>query len=346
MRLTGVGRTAVIAVIMVSMLIVELPGRSAGEDAVDLARKEGTVVWYTSVASSVADIVARAFQEKYRIKADVVRTGSERVLTRFLQESQAGVRSADVLHTSDPGDFVLLAQKGLLAQYRPQGTEGFAPWVTLDKGGTYYGWRASLCVIMYNTRSVRQAEAPTGWMDLLDAKWKGKIVIGHPNYSGIILTCVASLTRLFGGWDYYQRLKANDPMIRQSANDPPTVVASGERVIGGNGAEYYAYALKAHGNPIAIVYPKEGIPLIVSPSGIAKSAPHPNAARLFTDFIFGKGVMQLLVTEGGLYVPHPGVTYPKDKPALDRLKLLTATPDELAKRNKEIQEQFTRIFGV
>ena len=346
MRLKGGGWTAVVAVVATLMLIVEMPAASPAEDLTDLARKEGKVVWYTSVASSVAAIVGKAFEDKYRIKVDVVRTGSGRVLTRFLQEAQAGVRSADVLHTSDPGDFTLLRQKGLLMKYRPEGTERFLPWVRMDKDETYFAWRATLCVMMYNTRLVKAAEAPTGWMDLLDPKWKGKIVIGHPNYSGIVLTCMAALTKLFGGWDYYQKLKENTVMIRQSANDPPTVVASGERMVGGNGAEYYAYDLKVHGNPIAIIYPKEGIPLVVSPSGIPKSAPHPNAAKLFTNFIFGKGVQQLLATEGGLYVPHPGVTYPSDKPLLDKLKLLTTTPDELVKRNKEINERFTSIFGV
>ncbi len=345
MQLKVWGRKSVVALVTTLMLTVAMSAASSGEDLVDLARKEGKVVWYTSVASSVAEIVGKAFEDKYRIKVDVVRTGSERVLTRFLQEAQAGVRSADVLHTSDAGDFVLLKQKGFLMKYRPEGTESFPAWFRMDKDETYFAWRASLCVPMYNTRLVKSGEAPTGWMDLLDAKWKGKIVIGHPNYSGIILTCMAALTKLFG-WEYYQKLKENAVMIRQSANDPPTVVATGERVVGGNGAEYYAYDLKAHGNPIAIVYPKEGIPLVVSPTAIAKSAPHPNAAKLFTNFIFSKGVQQLLVTEGGLYEPHPGVTYPSDKPPLDKLKLLTTTPDELAKRNKEINERFTSIFGV
>ncbi len=346
MRLKIGGWTAVVALVATVTLVVEMPGASSGEDLVDAAGKEGKIVWYTSVASSVAEIVGKAFEQKYRIKVDVVRTGSERVLTRFLQEAQAGIRSADVLHTSDAGDFVLLSQKGLLLKYRPEGTEGFLPWLRMDQDETYFAWRASLCVMMYNTRLVKTAEAPAGWMDLLDPKWKGKIVIGHPNYSGIVLTCMAALTKLFGGWDYYQKLKENMVMIRQSANDPPTVVASGERMVGGNGAEYYAYDLRARGNPIAVVYPKEGIPLIVSPTGITKSAPHPNAAKLFTNFIFGKGVQQLLVTEGGLYVPHPGIKYPSDKPPLEKLKLLTTSPDELVKRNKEIKERFTSIFGV
>jgi iron(III) transport system substrate-binding protein len=339
------GWTAVGAVVAALMLIVEMPAASLGEDLVDLARKEGKVVWYTSVESSVAEIVAKAFQDKYRVKIDVVRTGSERVLTRFLQEEQSGVHSADVVHTSDAGDFVLLKQKGLLAKYRPQGVETFPAAFRPDRDEAYFPWRATLCVIMYNTRLVKPAEAPTGWMDLLDPKWKGKIVVGHPNYSGIVLNCVAALTKLFG-WEYFQKLKENTIMIRQSANDPPAVVSAGERVIGGNGAEYTAYNLRARGNPIGIVYPKEGIPLVVSPSAIAKSAPHPNAAKLFTDFIFGKGVQQLLVTEGGLYVPYPGLTYPSDKPSLDKLKLLTSAPDELVKRNKEINDRFTSIFGV
>ena len=67
-------------------------------------------------------------------------------------------------------------------------------------------------------------------------------------------------------------------LITQSAADPPGVVASGERLIAVNGGDYYAYQLKKKGNPVEIVYPKEGVPLVVSPTAITSFAPHPNAA--------------------------------------------------------------------
>ncbi len=329
------------------VLISSLPTAGQSQDLVELARKEGKVVWYTSVAVGVAEVVAKAFEGRYKIKVDVVRLGSERVLTRVLQEQKAGVRNVDVIHTSDTGHFILFKQQGLLMPFKPEGTEEFPRWFRLDGEGegSFYVWRASLCTPMYNPRIVKAEDAPTSWSDLLQPKWKGKLVMGHPGYSGIIMTCVVALTNQFG-WQYFEKLKANDVMIRQSANDPPVVVAAGERPVGANGAEYHAYGLKVRGNPIVIVYPKEGIPFVESPSAIARFAPHPNAAKLFTNFSFTQGVQQLLVDETGLYVPHPRAKYPADKPKLEQLKLLQVKPEELEKRGPEIQEQFRKLFGI
>ena len=148
------------------------------------------------------------------------------------------------------------------------------------------------------------------------------------------------------GWDYFQELAKNKLHIVQSANDPAGVVASGERPIGVNGAEYFYYKTLKQGNPVKIVYPKEGVPLVVSPTAIAAAAPHPNAARLFTEFILSKENQQILADKEGLYTGHPEVTYPKDKPLLKDLKLLTVDADELDKRNSETKKRFTEIFGA
>ena len=79
---------------------------------------------------------------------------------------------------------------------------------------------------------------------------------------------------------------------------------------------------------------------------IAKDAPHPNAAKLFTEFIFSKESQQLLADKEGLYTGHPDVTYPADKPKLKDFKLLTPNADELEKRNAEIKKRFIEFFGA
>lgn len=312
---------------------------------IQAAKKEGTVVWYTSLALPSSTAIAHAFKTKYPgIDVEVHRTGSQRVLQRVMQEASAGIKNVGVIHTSDAGHFELLKDKGMLLKYAPRGAESF-PAGFKDKDGFYYGMRATLSVIAYNPKALSEKDAPKTWKDLLNNKWSGKEVTAHPGYSGIIMTHVLALVNVYG-WDYFRDLAKNKLHIVQSANDPAGVVASGERPVGVNGAEYFYYKTQKQGNPIKIIYPKEGVPLIVSPVAIAKDARHPNAARLFVDFIFAKESQQLLADKEGLYTGHPDVTYPADKPKLKELKLLAPNADELEKRNAEIKKRFTEYFGA
>jgi iron(III) transport system substrate-binding protein len=319
--------------------------RAQDPQLVQAARKEGKVVWHTSLALPSSTAISHYFENKYKgIEVEVHRNGSQRVLQRFMQEASAGLKNADIVHTSDAGHFELLKDKGMLMKFTPQSVAGF-PDGFKDKAGFYYGMRATLSVIAHNPKIVAEKDAPKTWKDLLNPKWSGKMVTAHPGYSGIIMTHVLALVNVYG-WDYFRDLAKSKLHIVQSANDPAGVVASGERPVGVNGAEYFYYKTLKQGNPIKIIYPKEGVPLVVSPVAIAKDAPHPNAAKLFTEFIFSKESQQLLADKEGLYTGHPEVTYPADKPKLKDLKLLAADADELEKRNAEIKKRFTEFFGA
>src|SRR5256712_10567400 len=104
--------------------------------------------------------------------------------------------------------------------------------------------------------------------------------------------------------------------------------------------------MKQKCQPNEVVYPNVGGPLGVSPTAIASFAPHPNAARLFTDFTFSRELQQVMADSEGLYTGHPEVKYPADKPKLSDLKLLTVDPEELEKRNEEIKTRFVEVFGA
>ncbi|MBI2348790.1 MAG: extracellular solute-binding protein [Deltaproteobacteria bacterium] len=163
---------------------------ASAQDAatVAAAKKEGKVVWYTSLALPSSTALAKLFMDKYKgIEVEVHRSGSQRVLQRMMQEVSAGIKNADIVHTSDAGHFVLLKEKGLLMKYTPTGTESF-PAGFKDKSGFYYGMRATLTIIPYNPKLVSEKDAPKTWKELLDPKWKGKMVTAHPGYSGIIMT--------------------------------------------------------------------------------------------------------------------------------------------------------------
>jgi iron(III) transport system substrate-binding protein len=331
---------------LLALIVSALAAPAAAQDArVEAAKKEGKVVWYTSLALPTAEKIGKLFEAAYPgIKVEVHRTGSQRILQRVMQEMQANLKLVDVIHTSDAGHFVLLKEKKLLMKYVPAGVDAF-PAGFKDKDGYYFTLRATVNVIAYNTKLVPAAEAPKGWKDLLDPKWRGKMVTAHPGYSGVIATHVLALTQLYG-WDYFKQLAQNKLMLVQSAVDPAGVVASGERQVAADGGDYYYYQMKKKGNPIEVVYPKEGVPLVISPSAIASFAPHPNAAKLFTDFTFSRELQQVMADSEGLYTGHPEVKYPSDKPKLSDLKLLTVDPEELEKRNEEIKSKFVEFFGA
>src|SRR5947207_4929916 len=339
---------ALVAVATLAALVAGLVtagGAQTPNRHLEVARKEGKVVWYTSLVLPSAERVAKLFETAYPdVKVEVHRTGSQRILQRVMQELQANIKNVDVVHTSDAGHYVLRMEKKLLAKYTPAGVDAF-PAGFKDKDGYYYGLRATVNAITYNTKVVTAAEAPKTWKDLLDPKWKGRLVTAHPGYSGVIATHVLALAQLHG-WDYWKQLAQNRVMLVQSAVDPAGVVASGERPVAVDGGDYTFYQTKKKGNPVEIVYPKEGVPLVVSPTAIAAWAPHPNAAKLFTDFTFSRELQQVLADSEGLYTGHPEVRYPADKPRLSDLKLLQIDPEELQKRNEEIKKRFVEFFGA
>jgi len=335
---------ALVGLLAAISIVVAAPA-SAQDARLEAAKKEGKVVWYTSLALPTAEKIGKLFEAAYPgIKVEVQRTGSQRILQRVMQEMQANLKLVDVIHTSDAGHFVLLKEKKLLMKYTPPGVDAF-PAGFKDKDGYYFTLRATVNVIAYNTKLVPAAEAPKGWKDLLEPKWRGKMVTAHPGYSGVISTHVLALVQLYG-WDYFKQLAQNKLMLVQSAVDPAGVVASGERQVAVDGGDYYYYQMKKKGNPIEVVYPKEGVPLVVSPTAIASFAPHPNAAKLFTDFTFSRELQQVMADSEGLYTGHPEVKYPADKPKLSDLKLLTVDPEELEKRNEEIKTKFVEFFGA
>jgi len=333
-------------VLVVFLAVLLIAGKGLAQDVrLAEAKKEGKVVWYTGAALKTAESVAKRFEQAYPgIKVEVQRSGSERILQRIMQEAGAGIKNADVFNSSDAGHYVLLKKKGMLAKYSPAGADRF-PEAFRDPDGIVVGWRAFLIVMSYNSKLLPGEQAPKTWKDILDAKWKGKLVTAHPGYSGSVATYVLALVNLHG-WDYFKQLAQNKPHLTQSVHDPAQVVASGERVVGANGADYFLYQQRKKGNPIGIVYPQDGMPLVVSPSAITSFAPHPAAARVFTDYIFTKEVQQYLADSEGLYVPHADVSYPQDKPKLSDLKLLTVDAEELERRSEEIKKRFVEFFGA
>ena len=322
------------------------PAETITPQLIEAAKKEGKVVWYTSIDLSVAEGIAAAFKAKFSgIDVRVERTGAERVFQRVGQEYASNVHAVDVVNSSDASNLLDWKKQGVLLPYVPEDVAKHYKPEHRDPDGTYAGFRATLSPIAYNTKLLKAEEAPKSFKDLLDPKWKGKIVKAHPGYSGTILTATFEMVRDIG-WDYYERLAKQNVMQVQSATDPPKKLALGEREVMADGTEYNIFVLRDKNQPVEAVYPTEGTPFIVGPNGIFKAAPNPNAAKLFQNYCFTPDAQAIIIEIGGLRSLHQQVKEKPGRKLLSEIKLMKEDAEGVEKKSEEIKARYTKLFHV
>src|SRR5262245_64008158 len=124
------------------------PASAVTPARIEAAKKEGKVVWYTSVDLKLSEQIGKAFEAKYPgISCKVERTGAERILQRIGQEYTANVHAVDVVNSSDAAHLVYWKDQGLLEPYVPEDVAKFYPVEQKDADGTYASFRVFLCVI-------------------------------------------------------------------------------------------------------------------------------------------------------------------------------------------------------
>ncbi len=351
---SGISRRDVLkASVVIPASLYAAPLRAAAPEAsavtpqlIEAAQKEGKVVYYTSIDLPVAERIAKAFEARYPgIAVRVERSGAERVFQRVAQEYASNIRAVDVANSSDAAHFVAWKRDGLLAPYVPEDVAKHYPPEHKDPDGMFASFRIYLCTVGYNTSLVTAEEAPKSYADLLDPKWKGKIVKSHPSYSGGTLTSTFQVARDVG-WDYFEKLARQNVMQVQSAADPPKKLALGERAVMVDGSDYVLTLLKDGGRPVELVYPTEGTPLVVGPNGVFKGAPNPNAARLFNAYCFSLEAQQFIVDVGALRSVHPHARERAGRKPLSAIKTMKDDAVAVEKTADEIKTRYAKIFRV
>ncbi len=323
------------------------PALAQNVDLVDAARKEGSLTWINGyMGDTVAqDMVAR-FERAYSgIKLNTIRSTSQVAFQRLRQDQAAGLHNCDVYSSSDIAHFAQLSGEKRLLSYTPANAvkldpalQGKSLWVE----GQYYPALISMMVLAYNTRQVTAADAPKNWLDLLDARWKGKLALGHPGFSGYSGTWALLMQQLYGD-SFFDRLAANDPLVGRSANDAVTQLNSGERVVAAAPA-YVAIESGRRGNPVAVVYPRDGALLMVPPAAIMADAPHPAAAKLFMEWLLGPENSALLVQQGGVRL-NTEAANATDQPALADIATKRPTVEQIVKGIPDVTEKWRDVLG-
>jgi iron(III) transport system substrate-binding protein len=148
------------------------------------------------------------------------------------------------------------------------------------------------------------------------------------------------------GWSYFEKLAKQRVMQVQSSADPPKKLGLGERAVMVDGNEYNIHIMKEQGQPVEVVYPTEGAPLIIGPNGLFKNAPNPNAARLFQSYCFTVEAQQHIIDVGGLRSMHPGTTEKPGRKPFKDIKTMKDDPEAVEKMAEQIKARYAQLFKV
>jgi ABC-type Fe3+ transport system substrate-binding protein len=315
-------------------------------ELVAAAVKEGKLAFYTAMDLPVAEVLAKAFEAKYAgVSVRVERSGSERIFQRIAQEMSSNIFACDVINSADAAHFIAWKRKGWLVPHLPEDVARYFPAEYYDPDGLFVTTRVWLSSLGYNTELVKPEEAPRSFADLLLPKWTGKIVKAHPAYSGTIMTATFQIVRELK-WEYLEKLSKQKVLQVQSSTDPPKKLALGERAVMADGNDYNLIQLKERGQPVEPVYPSEGTPTIAGPSGVFRSAPNPNAARLFQNWLHSLEAQQLLVDFTGQHSVHAHVVTKPGRKQLSEIKLMKDDPAGVEQASEEIKARYAQYFHV
>ena len=322
------------------------PPQAVTVELVEAAKKEGKVTYYTAMDLSVAEPMARAFEAKFPgIKVAVERTGAERLFNRIGQEVGSNIKRVDVVNSSDAAHFIVWKRQGWLEPFLTLDMAENLPASQRDADAAFVNQRTHLSTIAYNSSLVKPEDAPKGFNDLLDPKYVGKLVKGHPGYSGTIMTATQQLAKALG-WEYFEKLSKQKVLQVQSATEPPKRIEAGERAIAVDGSDYLFWMARERGAPIEVVHAVEGTPQISNPMAIFKAAPNPNAARLLVAWIMSAEGQQFIVSLSGQYPAHRLVKAKVGRPELASIKTLPEDPAEVEKNAEDIKTRYQRLFKV
>jgi iron(III) transport system substrate-binding protein len=254
------------------------------------AAAQETAIWYAGSAVDAIDAWTRLFQERTGIKVDYVRSGAVQLTQKFEQEAKAGRVQASILDIAVPGPGVRWAEQGMLLNYDSPEYSHY------PKASTIPGYagppKAEVLCMAYNPKFIQPDEAPKHWEDLLDPKWKGKMVMSDAASSSGALMWFAALRNAYGA-AFMEKLAKQDVVVKTGSGDVVNMIVSGERPLAAMLLQYHVFLAVKKGANLNIIVPEEGAPISFALIGIPAAAPNPEVGKKFLDFCLGREAQML-----------------------------------------------------
>ena len=321
------------------------PALAQPNDLYEAARKEGAVTWYISqMSGEVAEVMGKRFTSRYPgVAVTAIRTTGQVAYTRLQQELRNNTPQCDVYSSTDIAQYISLKARGALARYDAKNAAQLGPlFEGLGDPGYYYPTTATLQVLACHATSLKPEDRPKRFGDLADPKWRGRLAVGHPAFSADIAQWALLMHKQYGT-AYFEKLAANKPRVGRSGNDPIATITAGEALVGTVPTNTAIQTIRK-GNPVAFMSPDDGAVLTVGPAAVLTAAPHPNAARLFLEWLLSQDFAQACAEWNIEPVRADAPPLQGTRP-LSEVKLVSLTPAEMVKGLPDIVELWREIFG-
>jgi len=313
---------------------------TADPKIIEAAKKEGEVHWWSTIAQDQAQKIIDEFMKLYPfIKANYWRSGSVGLHNKVMIEARAGRSSWDVLSQTSPEFIAELKVRKLIASYNSPERRFFSADFK-DKDGYWTGTYALPTGLGFNSQLAKREEVPKNYQELLSPKWKGrKISVDDESYELLI-----GLMQAWGrnaAVEYLKKVAAQEPMIGRGHTQRTQLLAAGEFPL----AIAYTHTVewsKSQGNSVDWVNLE---PVVIKFDGVmvGSKAEHPNAARLFVDFILSQQGQELLQSFSRVTLRN-GVE-PNPPRLIKGFKRVVLHPEK-AQDAQETLKLYREIFGL
>lgn len=300
------------------------------------AKKEGKLLWYTALNIKDADMLTKRFEEKYPfVKSQTLRLGTFQLLTKIQTEARAGAFKGDVIEIAGVTGHIL-KKDGVFAKYTSPESR-FYPDSVKDRDQTWTSFFINTHVLVYNTNLVKKDDLPRTFQEIINPKWKDKVVMSEDfDIYGMMLKVMGRDK----GLDFMRRLAAQGVGIRDGYTLAVQGVASGEVPLGLNLYGTRTEEFKKKSAPVDWI-PMEFVLASLEPLAVSANAANPNTARLFVDFLLSKEAQGLMRQR--FRIPSR-TDVPPDPPELTKGLNVIPTDLSLAEQSKQLAAEYYSIF--
>ncbi len=338
-------RRALAGLPLVAAMLFAPPADAADPALIAAAEKEGQLVVYGGDISETPHQVKRFMEVYPKIKATFITAGGWQIYNRYMSEHSAGQAIADVF-TNVEDTLVTLDKGGHIAAYRPEAAKNF-PADIFD--GNTIKTKLGYAALVSNTDQMKGLPVPDDWMSFATPPkaWEDRIAYVDPRGSSVAFMVLAALVQNLGedkARQIYQGLKSTRAEV--SMNTPGSVakLVSGERPL-------MMYILTNHvgdalrkGAPLAFKIPTSGAVPFYFSAGLLKTARHPNAAKLYLEFLLSEG--QDVIISRGEYALRNGAPAPQGLPPLDQTKFLRFDLTKALADQKKLVAWWQEVTGI